>query len=286
MSDKANEELSQEMKYLGMSMIWLLFKEKVEMPSSEKINKLLTERFKDIDVVSDDKKMKIFALLNHKVTYSEGQQVPSQIMITECDKVLKPHGDEIARTQFWDCPDGIELLDSCPYQIMIGDFMAMGLPAKERADILADWLDVALELFPECVAVYSDASGKLLTAEKARSNPYEGCTRFMWFGVNARFFKIEGTNDMVIDTLGLHVLGIPDVQYHYHDLEPDNLINHGYNVAIYQLENDVPIKSDDTIDGINDEPWICRYEHSLIGPQRPVLDIETGKYASGNRNPK
>ena len=53
----------------------------------------------------------------------------------------------------------------------------------------------------------------------------------------------------------------------------------------------VAIKDGDTIDGMNDEgkmtpevQWICRYEDSLIEPLRPVLDIDTGKYAAGNRN--
>ena len=51
------------------------------------------------------------------------------------------------------------------------------------------------------------------------------------------------------------------------------------------------IKDGDTIDGMNDEgkmtpevQWICRYEDSLIEPLRPVLDIDTGKYAAGDRN--
>ena len=29
--------------------------------------------------------------------------------------------------------------------------------------------------------------------------------------------------------------------------------------------------------------WKCQYEDALIQPKRPVLDINTGEYAAGNR---
>lgn len=47
--------------------------------------------------------------------------------------------------------------------------------------------------------------------------------------------------------------------------------------------------SGETIDGIKDGDmdrsiqWKCQYEDALIQPKRPVLDINTGEYAAGNR---
>jgi len=218
-------------------------------------------------------------------TYKDEKKVPSQLMLIECNPVKEPIGDAIARTQFWDCPEGVKLLDSCPWQVMASDFMAAALPYLERADILADWLEIVLDLFPQCVAVYFRASGKLLTADSIRKNPYTGPLRFFHGGVNARFFNIQGSNDMLVDTLGLYALGLPDVQYHFHDLEPDDVVRHAYNTAIYQFENDAPIESGHTIGGIEPESkWRGQYEDSLIQPSRVVLDIAAGEFASGGRN--
>lgn len=69
----------------------------------------------------------------------------------------------------------------------------------------------ALELYPTCEAVFVQASGKLLIADKARKNPYSGPLRFILGGINAWFFNIECAGDMVVDTLGLYTLGLPDV---------------------------------------------------------------------------
>jgi hypothetical protein len=43
-------------------------------------------------------------------------------MLTDFSEVEKPHGDQLERTQFWLTPNGAELLDSCHWQVFIGDF--------------------------------------------------------------------------------------------------------------------------------------------------------------------
>ena len=114
-----------------------------------------------------------------------------------------------------------------------------------------------------------------------------GCRRIL--ARNVRFFKISGTNNHVIDTIGLSLLYIEDLQYHFHDMDPNWVVNHAYNMASYILDNDCPIKDGDTIDGIaegqlvQDIQWKCHFEDSLIGPTRPVLDVCMGEYAAGKR---
>ena len=104
-----------------------------------------------------------------------------------------------------------------------------------------------------------------------------------------RFFNIQGTEDMLIDTVGMNTLYLPDLQYHFHDVDPNWIVNHAYNVASYILENDNPIKSGETVDGIingrmtRELQWKCQYEEALIQPMREVIDIHMGKYASGGR---
>ena len=110
-----------------------------------------------------------------------------------------------------------------------------------------------------------------------------------FFVVNVRFFNIEGTEDMLIDTVGMSTLFLPDLQYHFHDMDPNWVVNHAYNVASYILEHDNPIQDGETIDGVADGrmcreiQWKCQYEDALIQPPRGVLDIHMGEYAAGGR---
>ena len=43
---------------------------------------------------------------------------------------------------------------------------------------------------------------------------------------------------MLVDTLGMSLLFLPDLQYHFRGLEPNLIVNHAYNTASYLLIND------------------------------------------------
>ena len=40
---------------------------------------------------------------------------------------------------------------------------------------------------------------------------------------------------MLVDTLGMNTLFLPDLQYHFRGLDPNWIVNHAYNVASYLL---------------------------------------------------
>ena len=162
-------------------------------------------------------------------------------------------------------------------------------PTLERANLDADFLDALAELYPTCEAFYFQNCGKLFLVEDVRFHQIKGADRFIHFGVNARFFRIQDTEDMVVDTVGMSTLFLPDLQYHFHSMDPNWVVNHAYHVASYILNNDNPIENDETIDGIQngkmsrEVQWRCQYEDAMIQPPRGVLDIHTGKYAAGGR---
>ncbi len=35
---------------------------------------------------------------------------------------------------------------------------------------------------------------------------------------------------MMVDTLGMSVLSLPDLQYHFHGMDPNAVVNHAYNM--------------------------------------------------------
>lgn len=279
-------------------LIWLqlLFREKPERPAPELFAQKLGEKLScDIDIVTQQEDgLYSYAAKGLMVEYKDNAKVPAQVLIAPPNAFDPGTIDDFSRSQLWDVRDGAELLDSCKYMVMCSDFMASGLAYRERARLLTAWLETALELFPTCDGVWTPSAGKLLTREQALKNPLTGDSRFLWYGVNVRLFNISDgvEGEMVMDTLGLYALGLPDVQLHFHGLDPNPVSNYLYNVGQYLYDNDVPIKPGETVDGVNAQgidrniQWECRYENALIRPERPVMDICPGEYAAGRREPR
>ena len=252
----------------GPYLIQMLFKEPVDMPDKDEMTAVMEKHIGAVECFCRDKKMAGFAALGHIAEFQDGFLV----------------------RQMWDCQeDRDRIFRECRYQVVATDMLAAALPALERANLDADFVEALAELYPTCEAFYFQNCGKLLLAEDVRSHQIEGPDRFIRFGVNVRFFNIEGTEDMLIDTVGMSTLFLPDLQYHFHGMDPNWVVNHAYNAASYILEHDNSIQDGETIDGIEDGQlsrqiqWTCWYEDALIQPPRGVLDIHMGKYASGKR---
>lgn len=289
-----NETFQQDLNAKGdfqrLFQIQLLFTEKGTRPQGKIIQAALEKKVEKVDIVADVKdSLSTFAIWKHVVEYKDGKKMPAQVLMSDFESFDANSIDSMQRSQMWDCPDSEEILERCKYNLMLSDFMAAGLEYKERCSLLTTWLETALELFPECVAVWIPSSWKLLTREQVLNNPIEGDNRFLYFGLNTRFFNVQDSGDMFIDTLGLYAIGLPDLQYHFHDLNPNAIVNHAYNVAAYVFDEKAPVKSGETIEGFSEQKndqniqWPCQYEMSLLQPEREVMDIRPGEYASGKR---
>ena len=273
----------------GPYLIQMLFKEPVETPDKDQMISVMEKHIGAVECFCHDKTMAGFGALDHIAEFKDGK-CPVQLMVMKCDRFEGKGFDAFLLSQMWDCQEDRErILRECRYQVTAVDMLAAALPTLERANLDADFLDALAELYPTCEAFYFQNCGKLFSAGDVRSHQIEGADRFIRFGVNVRFFNIEGTRDKLIDTVGMSTLFLPDLQYHFHDMDPNWVVNHAYNVASYILEHDNPIQNGETIDGVADGRmsqeirWKCQYEDALIQPPREVLDINMGRYASGRR---
>lgn len=273
----------------GPYLIQMLFKEPVPMPDKEIMTAVMQRHIGAVECFHCDTKMAGFTALEHIAEFKEGK-APVQLMVMGCNEFKGKGFDAFLVSQMWDCQkDRERILQECRYQVVATDMLAGALPALERANLDADFVEALAELYPGCEAFFFQNCGKLLLAEDVRSHQIEGPDRFIRFGVNVRFFNIQGTEDKIIDTVGMSTLCLPDLQYHFRGMNPNWVVNHAYNVASYILEYDNPIQDGETIDGVADGQmsqeiqWVCRYEDALIQPPRAVLDINMGEYASGNR---
>ncbi len=90
--------------------------------------------------------------------------------------------------------------------------------------------------------------------------------------VNVRMYKVE-EGGLVMDTLGLHALGLHDVQCRFHQEEPNAIAAILYDLAAYLLDQGDVIREGDTV---GDLPWRCHEAQSLVAPARPVLNLTHG----------
>lgn len=273
----------------GVFMVQLLMKEKCEMPASERFTEILSKHLGKVEEYGDRKVYVNFVAQDY-ISEMKDASLPVTLMISDCEEFVQGSIDAFRRSQMWDCMnDRDQILSECKYQVFANDMLGGGLPARKRANMLMDYLEALVELYPQCEAVYNVNSGKLIKADDIRKKEITGIDRFIRYAVNVRFFNVEGTEDSVVDTLGLSLLYIEDLQYHFHDMDPNWIVNHAYNLASYLLNNDNPMKDGDTIDGIRngmivqDIQWKCQYEDALIQPARVVMDVCMGDYAAGDR---
>ena len=300
MSEKETERMSSEVFQQDLSetpprpggpfIIQMLFREPVAMPEREEMTEVMKHHVGGVECFCHDEKTAGFAATDHMAEFQDGK-VPVQLMVMGCATFEGEGFDPFHMSQMWDCMEDRErIFRECRYQVVATDMLAAALPEVERANLDMDFLDALAELYPACEAFYFPNCGKLFLGTAVREHTITGPDRFIRFGVNVRFFNIQGTEDMLIDTVGMSTLFLPDLQYHFHGMDPNWLVNHAYNMAAYILENSNPIQDGETVDGVLDGhmsrevQWKCQCEDALIQPPRMVLDIHTGEWASGRRD--
>lgn len=283
------QDLSKKEQPGSVFIIHLLMKEKCAMPSRERMMSVMEKHLGEVECFGYDSKMAGFAPKKYKVEFKDGS-MPPQLMVMDCIKTDNYQIDAITKSQMWDCENSDEILSECNYQVIATDMLAGAMTDyKDRANMLMDFMEALVELYPECIAVQFQTSGKMFAREKIVDHQIPRDDRFIYFAVNVRFFNIQGTEDMLVDTLGMNTLYLPDLQYHFHGMNPNWVVNHAYNLLCYQYLNNAPIKSGETVDGVADGhmeqsiQWPCHYENALIQPAREVLDICMNEYASGGR---
>jgi hypothetical protein len=170
--------------------------------------------------------------------------------------------------------------------LVLAEMMAQGLEYKTRLNLFHNALESVLTVAP-CTAIHwatsqqlVDPSAYLQARRSSKVNPLQ-------FAVNVRFYRISNRQpgEMLMDTMGLGVLGLHDLQCHFLNLDPDQVARVLYNSALYIFDRGDIIQDGHTIQGVKpSDKWKCQHEKALAGPEREVLDLNPGKpYVAGNR---
>ncbi len=289
-----DQDTSKKAPEQEMLIANLLFREKPAGADADALKAALEKLVGEVDFANDNpsEHFHMFAVPKYKAEFKDAPQGIPVLANFGVPREFDPKiVDELNRSQFWDYENGSEAIDEFKYCVDVFGMFSGALDYKEQAQLFLEMIDAALQSYPSCDAIYVFASGKLTTpGDFERSKRFDLSGRFIRLAVNARFFTINNTDDMIVDTLGFYAFGAADVQLHFRGIDPNHAVEYVYNIASYQFDNAFPVKSGETIDGIDGNgriaqniQWRAQYENSLIQPVRAVLDINCGKYAAGQR---
>jgi hypothetical protein len=181
--------------------------------------------------------------------------------------------------QTWDWAGAEEAVARARAGLLVTELQVAGWSPQDRVGALTRVV-AAVAGWSAPVAVWWPHSQKVSDPETLAPDDLGGI-------VNVRFFSVAGDDEaMVLDTLGLHVFGLPDLQCHFRDRDPGEIAGLLYATALYVFDAGDVIADGNTISGLDGEGrYVCRRETSLLEPSRPVLDVDLGDpYAAGVRD--
>lgn len=255
----------------------------IEQPEEQKLedHRIVWEPSEDSET-----DMLHFFHLNYPVQFADGE-MPAQTSLMPMPN--RPAAEyETAIQQAWHWPEAAAVVEECRYSVRLIDMMASGLAPSERLKLISGALRAVLET-AACDAVYFKESDKLLEPGDYLTAIEAG--GILYGAMNVRFFNVEGTgrgrSEMLMDTIGLAALGVPDVQCHFFELEPNEVVQQMTNLGYYLFDSGDVIKDGETFGPTEDVRWRCEHQYALAGPHRIVLDVDPGSphYAGRHKAP-
>lgn len=216
--------------------------------------------------------------------------LPAQTFIAQADAPVAHSDFGAALEQAWDFPGARAAVAHVESTVLVTDLMTSTLDHRERLDLFQRALRGVLEQVP-CAAIRWRPSNRIVSPAAWRTTFDAGNPAHL-FGagaVNVRLFNVGNgdarSGEMVMDTLGLAALGLPDLQCHFAGLEANEVARLLYNTAWYLFQEGDVIDDGHTVEGIAaGSRWRCQHEDALVGPGRVVLDLDPGRpYGAGNR---
>jgi hypothetical protein len=223
---------------------------------------------------------------DHLVKLVDGY-FPASTVIVQTEEPFKlTEAMTASLQQSWSFPGAAELVGRCRNTIFVTGLMSSGLEYKERLELFQDALAGILEVLP-ALAIHWQPTGQFVNPRRFLDAYQEGgSSRFFAGSLNVRFYRISNSpGDMLMDTLGLGALGLPDLQCHYRSLVPGEVAALLANTGYYIFENGDVIENGHTVEGIAaGSKWRCQHEEAMRKPSRVVLDLDPGSpHAAGDR---
>jgi hypothetical protein len=276
-----DNELAQN---ISTYMVQLLFDGMPKLDGDLLLSEL-RKRCGNVEKLDGKEDFYCYAFKDHVVEYKDGK-VPAQIFIAFPNKDKGKSDYEQSLQQSWGWKEARDIVNTCTTELLLTELMAYGLEYKTRINLFHHALESVLSI-TSCKAIHWTVCQQFISPITYLEARKAGNFHPLQFALNVRLFNISNkSGEMLMDTMGLSIFGLPDIQCHFTNLEPNIIARSLYNTAYYIFDNGDVIEDGQTVPGINpDDKWKCMHEVSLAAPAREVLDINPGKlHATGNRN--
>ena len=218
-------------------------------------------------------------LLLEKDVKLDYEKLPEKFVISDPESIENPlQIFSPAIIQTWDWPDAEQAVSNAKAVVEISDEAADALARKDRLQIFHNAVQALLNIV-QPVAIHWLSSQRIVSPQRYVEDLAEGGLLFS-SAVNVRMFKIEQSDERIMDTMGLTGLGCWDLQSHFKNLDPAKMGLYLYHLAEYVFERGDVIRDGDSVEGIEPtERWRCRKEGSYVPPSRRVINVIPGEYA-------
>lgn len=252
----------------------LLFLDKPNFDS----NQVLTEVKKHFENVehSFSENSLIFSFSDHPIQFADAI-IPAQctIMIPDQGK-SEVELPDAAFQQNWHWQEANQIAKNCTYEILVTDLMSRTLPYKERLNVFMDFL-VAVVKVTQPNAVYSSSAQKILNPTDIINIWDTDKIQTLYAICNVRLYNAgtdTGQNELLMDTVGLHTIGLSDFQIRFSVADENEIANLLWTYAYYAYEFGDIIVDGNTLEGLEaGSKWKCEKQLSLVGPDRVVINV-------------
>lgn len=218
----------------------------------------------------------IFLFPDHPIQFADAT-IPAQctIMIPDQGK-SEVELPDAAFQQNWHWPEANQIAKNCTYEILVTDLMSRTLPYKERLNIFMDFL-VAVIKVTQPNAVYSSPGQKILNPTDIINIWDTDKIQTLYVLCNVRLYNAgtdTGHKELLMDTVGLHTIGLPDFQIRFSTADENEIANLLWTYAYYAYEFGDIIVDGNTLEGLKTgSKWKCEKQLSLVGPDRVVVNV-------------
>ena len=214
-----------------------------------------------------------------RVPFKEGT-APVQIAMAVNAGPIPADQAQAALKQAWDWAEAKDALARHQSHVVVSDLLGAGLPYKSRLGFFQNVLGGILELL-QPVAIRWRASQKLVNpaALVKALGPGEGRDPTKG-AVNVRRTLVKAAGGVVMDTLGLGALGLPDFEVVLGERMPPLFDAMLRSLARYEYDLGDVIAEGRTVKG-GGESFRCERGSSAVEPPREVFVLKPNK-SSGN----
>ncbi|MDR2224360.1 MAG: DUF4261 domain-containing protein [Flavobacteriaceae bacterium] len=255
-----------------MMMFRLLFEHKPVL-DLEAVHRELQKVFPNVQFASE---ANVFTFPDCETEFKEGI-VPAQcvVMHAEDDSVKKI--DDKYREQNWHWNEANEALNKCKYEVLVTDFLSRSLEPRVRIVLMQQML-YALVKVAQPTVIVSEHAEKLIDpvvfVEDCKDVNYVALDAM----INVRLFNVDQPEypSFLMDTVGLHALGISDFQIFFNQEDYlDQVAVRLWDYAYYLMEAGDVIEDGHTIEGLEvGSKWNCSKVFADTQPRRTVISVE------------